>query len=166
MDVIGILKQDHEEVEALFTRIEGASARAMKTKQTVFHSIKAALSMHADAEEQIVYPRMQKIPELRKNALKAYVEHHIVKLLLAELSSDEDGSEAWDAKITVLIDLVRSHVEEEEKQDFKVMKSELDRQELQQLGEALVAFKTNYVAQAGKTASASPGTGMSQTLHH
>jgi hypothetical protein len=78
-----------------------------------------------------------------------------------------EGGEAWDAKMTVLIELVRHHVEEEEKEDFKVLKSELDKEELQQLGEALLEAKANYKPpQDGQMAPGKHGGSKSQIMQH
>src|SRR3954447_2583260 len=118
MDVISVLKEDHREVEALFGRMEAASARAVKTKRQLFDQINSALSAHAAAEQEILYPRMRELRPLRQQSFDANEEHRLVKQLLTELSGLEVGNEGWNAKVKVLIDMVRHHVEEEEQQYF------------------------------------------------
>ena len=45
---------------------------------------------------------------------EAYEEHHVVKLVLAELPRVDPSADNFDAKMTVLKELVGHHVEEEE----------------------------------------------------
>src|SRR5688572_3323913 len=109
MDITTLLKKDHRTVDELFERIESASDRALKLKQKLFLQIKDELTIHAAAEEAILYPRMRELAPLRQNALEAGEEHRLVKQLLAELSAAQESPELWDAKMKVLIDMVRHH---------------------------------------------------------
>jgi hemerythrin-like domain-containing protein len=68
--------------------------------------------------------------------LEAYEEHHVVKLLLAELPRVNPEDERFEAKMTVLSELVEHHVEEEEKEMFKLAQK-LGREELEELGEQM-----------------------------
>ncbi len=155
MDIISLLKEDHREVDALFGRLEAASERALKTKQKLFEQIKEALTVHAEAEEQIVYPRMRELAEARHLSFESLEEHRLVKQELAEIGEIAAGSDEWDAKVKVLIDLVRHHVKEEEGEAFKVLRAELEREELREMGERLQMFKSDFMSQrAAKRAKA------------
>lgn len=143
MDITTLLKKDHRTVDELFERVEAASERALKLKQKLFQQIKSELTVHAAAEEAILYPRMRELDPLRQSAFEAGEEHRLVKQLLEELSSPQESHELWDAKMKVLIDLVRHHVEEEE-DFFKTLKSELDSAELRELGTAIESFKSSF----------------------
>jgi hypothetical protein len=58
-------------------------------------------------------------------------EHHVCKLLIAELEALEAGSDHWDAKFTVLCENVLHHVKEEEGEMFpQVRKLDLDLEAL------------------------------------
>lgn len=144
MDIITILKEDHREVEGLFGRIEAASDRALRMKEKLFEQAKDALTLHAAAEEEILYPRMRELAPLRQASFEAVEEHRLVKQLLTEISELETGNEVWGAKVKVLIDMVRHHVREEEGNFFKALRSELGRVELRQMGEAVQAFKESH----------------------
>jgi len=158
MDIISLLKEDHREVEALFGRIESASERAVKMKQKLFEQIKAALTEHAAAEEKILYPRMRELRPLLLSSFEGVEEHRLVKQLLAELTELDASNEVWNAKMKVLIDLVRLHVQEEETEYFKVLRTELNRTELRQLGEQIQSFKQSFTAPRGPV-SRSDGAG-------
>jgi hypothetical protein len=68
--------------------------------------------------------------------LEAYEEHHVVKLVLAELPRVNPEDERFEAKMTVLSELVEHHAEEEEKEMFKLAQK-LGKGELEALGEQM-----------------------------
>lgn len=143
MDIVTVLKADHRKVDELFSQLKGASGRALKTKERLFLEVKQALTLHMLAEETILYPRMQDMPDLRKASFEAGEEHRLVKQLLSEVSQLECGSEPWNAKVKVVMDLVTHHVREEEGEVFKKLKSSLSSTTLNEMGAAVVALKQN-----------------------
>jgi hypothetical protein len=81
------------------------------------------------------------VPETEDIALESLEEHHIVKWVLSELDKMEPADERFDAKVTVLIENVRHHVEEEEGEFFPMFRNELGRKALGDLGDALADAK-------------------------
>ena len=69
--------------------------------------------------------------------LESLEEHHIVKWVLVELDDMDPADERFDAKVTVLIENVRHHVEEEEDEYFPKVRDELGRNALADLGDAM-----------------------------
>src|SRR4051812_15725077 len=119
MDAITMLKDDHKAVEQLFKRFERAGDNATAEKRRVVDSIIEALSVHAAIEEQLVYPVARAtVPKTDDTVLESLEEHHVVKLVLAELERMPADDERFDAKVTVLIENVRHHVKEEENEFF------------------------------------------------
>jgi hemerythrin superfamily protein len=77
------------------------------------------LTTHAFIEETIFYPAAREaVPETQEHVLESVEEHHVVAWLLSELRRLDPGEETFNAKVTVLIENVRHHVEEEEKDWF------------------------------------------------
>ena len=71
------------------------------------------LKVHAAIEEELFYPAVRK-PVGKEIMNEADEEHHVAKLLIAELDR-MDGSEShFDAKFRVLAENVRHHIKEEE----------------------------------------------------
>ena len=64
-----------------------------------------------------------------------------MKWVLSELDGMDPEDERFDAKVTVLIENVRHHVEEEEGEYFPKVRDELGRNALDDLGDAMVAAK-------------------------
>jgi hemerythrin superfamily protein len=142
IDAIIMLKDDHKTVEALFKRFEAAGDRAYVEKRDIVNRIIEVLSVHAAIEEQLFYPVARAtVPDTEDIALESLEEHHIVKWVLSELDSLTPEDERFDAKVTVLIENVRHHVTEEEQEFFPMVRAELGRSALGELGEAMAAAK-------------------------
>ena len=142
MDAITLLKNDHKAVEQLFRRFEKAGDNAFVDKREIVDRIIEELSVHAAIEEQLFYPVARAtVPGTEDIALESLEEHHIVKWVLSELVDLDPAAERFDAKVTVLIENVRHHVEEEETEFFPKVRAELGRKALSDLGEALAGAK-------------------------
>ncbi|MEQ1785720.1 MAG: hemerythrin domain-containing protein, partial [Acidimicrobiales bacterium] len=142
MDAITLLKNDHKAVEALFKKFEKAGDGALVEKRAIVDKIIEELSIHAAVEEQLFYPVTRAtVPETEDIALESLEEHHIVKWVLSELDEMSADDERFDAKVTVLIENVRHHVEEEEEEYFPKVRARLGRQALTDVGDAMAAAK-------------------------
>jgi hemerythrin superfamily protein len=138
MDAITLLKNDHHTVEQLFKRFENAGERAYVEKRRVVDQIIEELSRHAAIEEQLFYPAARvAVDDVEDVALESIEEHHIVKWELSELEKMDPRDERFDAKVAVLIENVRHHVEEEESEFFPKVRDQLGRNDLGELGDAM-----------------------------
>jgi hemerythrin superfamily protein len=144
MDAIVLLKTDHKTVEEMFKKFEGLGPRAMKGRRDLVDRIIRELSIHATIEEAIFYPAIREMAE--KNdvddmVLEALEEHHVLKWTLKELEGMDPAHERFDAKVTVLMESVRHHVKEEEKELFPQVRKMFDRAQLVDLGDAMAQLK-------------------------
>jgi hemerythrin-like domain-containing protein len=142
MDAITLLRQDHKTVEQLFKRFEKAGDSAHVEKRQIVDRIIEELSRHAAIEERLFYPAARAaVEDADEIVLESLEEHHIVKWLLSELSHMDPIDERFDAKVTVLIENVRHHIEEEETEFFPKVRRGLGRPALADLGTALAEAK-------------------------
>ncbi|MEU4541603.1 hemerythrin domain-containing protein [Streptosporangium sp. NPDC023825] len=142
MDAIVLLKDDHKTVEKLFKEFESAGERAYKKKRELVDQIIEELTAHAHIEEQIFYPAAREsVPDTSDHILESVEEHHVVVWMLSELSKLDPKDERFDAKVTVLIENVRHHVEEEEQEWFPQVREAMGRKRLQELGEEMEKAK-------------------------
>ncbi|HWE70292.1 MAG TPA: hemerythrin domain-containing protein [Acidimicrobiales bacterium] len=142
MDAITLLKSDHRSVEKLFKSYEKAGDRAKATKRKLVAQMIKELSIHAAVEEEIFYPAARRaVEETAPTVLESLEEHHIVKWVLSELEGMDPGDERFDAKVTVLIELVRHHVDEEEHGLFPQVRATLGRSRLAEIGDQLEKAK-------------------------
>ena len=143
MDAIKLLKKDHKEVNALFAKFEALTERAHKSKRMIADKICMELTAHAMIEEKIFYPAVKRASEgVKDDVLEAFEEHAIVKRLVAEIKAMSEEDERFDAKVTVLMELVRHHVEEEADELFPKVKKLIDAAELESMGEKMEQLKT------------------------
>jgi hemerythrin-like domain-containing protein len=97
------------------------------------------LTVHTQIEEDIFYPAVREAIEKAELIDEAIVEHASAKQLIAEIEEMDANDELYDAKVKVLGEQVRHHVEEEEDELFpEVESSELD---LEALGTKMVERK-------------------------
>ena len=111
-DAIALLKADHRKVEDLFENFENARS---DRKQALVQEICTELCIHATIEEEIFYPACKGEIEDDDLLEESYVEHDGAKVLIAELLDSEPDAEFYDAKVTVLSEMIKHHVKEEEK---------------------------------------------------
>ena len=141
MNAIQLLEADHKRVKALLEELDTTTERGVKTRERLFTTIKAELSVHEVIEEEIFYPTLKQHPRAKDIVLEGYEEHHVVDTLMGELSALPYDDETWGAKFTVMKENIEHHVEEEEGDMFKKARQVFDRDELDQLGEAMAARK-------------------------
>jgi hemerythrin superfamily protein len=143
MDAITLLKDDHRKVERLFKQFEKTGARAHRTKRRIVDQVIAELTTHAYIEETLLYPTARAaVPETGEHVLESVEEHHVVAWILSELVRTDPTDERFDAKMTVLMENVRHHVEEEEQEWFPQVRAAMSRKDLRDLGEKLEAAKS------------------------
>lgn len=142
MNALTLLRRDHAEVERLFKQFEKAGPRAYKTREGLVAEMIKELSIHAAIEEQVFYPAVRvSVPATLANVLEDLEEHHIVKWMLSELDGMSGEDERFVAKVTVLMENVRHHVQEEEDELFLLVDEGLGPERLAQLGEQLSTAK-------------------------
>ena len=143
-DAISMLKADHRKVEGLFEQFEKASDNARKLK--LAQEICTELTVHATIEEEIFYPACKEAVDDDLEH-EAYVEHDGAKVLIAEIAASRPDDEFFDAKVTVLSEMIKHHVNEEEKpgEGFfaQARKGDVD---MQAIGAALEARKEKLLA--------------------
>lgn len=142
MDAITLLKDDHKMVKELFRRFDRAKrADDLDQMQELCRRFCAELEVHSEIEETIFYPAAR--PSLDDDEIipEAEEEHHVVDVLMAELSDLEPADERYVAKATVLMELVKHHIDEEEQDLFPKMRSALGRTALVEMGEQMVKVK-------------------------
>ena len=142
-EATALLRADHKLVSGLFAEYE--KTRSTAKKKELVSQICTELTVHAQAEEEIFYPAVKLALKDRELVPEATVEHATLKALIAEVEGVEPDGEMFDAKIKVMSEYVKHHVEEEQNEMFPKAKStELDMVEL---GAKLSERKAELLAQ-------------------
>jgi hemerythrin-like domain-containing protein len=141
LDVITLLKADHQVVKKLLKQLEETTERATKTRQELFARVQHELKVHEAIEEEIVYPAFREKARMQDIVLESYQEHHVVNLIMEELSDESVNDETWGPKLKVMQENVEHHVEEEEGKMFPMARKLFSDAELKELGEQAAARK-------------------------
>lgn len=140
MDALELLKQDHHKVRELFEQAEGTEDQ--KEKRRIFRDIKKELETHARIEEEVFYPAMQEHEELEDMVLESIEEHKQVKTLLREMDDLKPESDKFEPKLSVLMENVEHHAEEEEEgKMFPKVREIVAQETLDELGTELQKAK-------------------------
>ena len=83
-------------------------------------------------EEKLIYPAIRERIKDNEVMNEAIEEHHLVHVLIAELKKLESSHDTFKAKFTLLGELVKHHVKEEEGEMFpQAEKAEIDWERLE-----------------------------------
>ena len=134
MDAISLLKEQHEEVESLFTKFE--RAKSPNSKQAIFNVIADNFAAHSMIEERLFYPAVF-VGELRDRKYDAVEEHLAAKKLIAELLNMDKSDPTFDSKVRILHDEIERHVDKEEGTLFPDVLKLFPKRELEAVGEAM-----------------------------
>lgn len=133
-DVINILIEDHKKFIQLFAEFQKIKDQADdEIKQTLVEIACTELVIHAQVEEEFLYPALREAFNEPDLVDEAQVEHALARQLIGELESMHPGDDFYDAKFTVLGEYVKHHIEEEQNRIFPRMKrAEMDLETLGQ----------------------------------
>lgn len=141
-EATALLRADHKLVGKLFDEYEKTTLN--KKKKELVRQICIELSVHAQVEEEIFYPAIKKALRDKELIPEALVEHATLKDLISQVEGMEPDGEMFDAKIKVMSEYVRHHINEEEGEIFpKAKGAHLD---LLELGSQLAQRKAELMA--------------------
>ena len=108
--VTKMIRADHTHVIAVFHRYDDrASPRA---KQALANTICLALELHAQLEEEILYPAMRTLDAALAD--KSLPEHEHMRELMGALRAMQPSNPAFDETLLELMRIVIHHVADEE----------------------------------------------------
>jgi hemerythrin superfamily protein len=134
MNAIELLKQQHREVERLFESVEGAKGQDEQLE--LFQELASKLVGHDGIEREIFYPACEEALGMNEELAEALVEHGVVEFSLYQ-ADQASGEPDFDAKVSVLKELLAHHIQEEEAQFFPKVQKALGDEKLELLGEEL-----------------------------
>jgi hypothetical protein len=147
MDALALLKEDHEKAKTLMNELEKTTERGVKTREEKWTKLLKELTIHENMEEQIFYPALHENPKLKEIVLEALEEHHLVDEIVEQLKDTPFEDEHWSAKFKVTKENVEHHIEEEEGPMFTKVRQVFSKDELEELGSRMEAFKAEQMAE-------------------
>ena len=139
LDAIALLKADHRQVEEWFAQF--GKSRSGAKKQQLAANICSALTIHTQIEEEIFYPAFLEATQDKDMHHEAMVEHEGAKRLIAELQGMKPEDDYFDARVSVLSEMIKHHVKEEEQSGGMFAEAKKAKMDLKGLGEQMSARK-------------------------
>ena len=143
-DAIALLKADHRQVEKWFGDFK--KARTDNRKRELAARICNALKVHTQIEEEIFYPAFLTATDDTDMHHEAVVEHGGAKKLIAEIEAMRPSADFYDAKVTVLSEMIKHHVKEEEQPGGMFSEARKSDMDLEDIGAQLQARKSELEA--------------------
>jgi len=158
MIVLDVLKLDHRKTETLFQEIKDASNK--HEAFDLYNQLKADLTAHSEAEEEVVYRHFLKIPELKRKLDDGWREHVKMRAILDSISHTRSDHTLFLSLIGDLENLVKHHVEEEEHEIFDLINQHSDPLELVRLSQEFLGQKLRVQESIRTNGINSPVSGM------
>lgn len=118
-EVLSLLKDDHKRVKKAyrdFRRLDGESDP--EACAAIVQQVLGALTVHAELEEELLYPAARDSIADESLIDEAEVEHETMKSLIEQLKGMDPEDEKYAARFTVLCEYTLHHVKEEEGEMF------------------------------------------------
>ncbi len=133
MDVFDRIEQDHETFRRRFDEMQAAARNGDKPRSMeLFRAQYVGLIAHHETEEEVLFKRMEEQAEARPSTEEAWEEHEAINHFLRYLDT-ADNDVRWAAKVKVLDEITRHHLDEEEEQVFSKGRRFLDARLREQL---------------------------------
>lgn len=116
-DVLAIIHDDHQHIDALFA--DYASASSPDEKLGVVRRIYCELAAHSQAEEEIFYPAIIDGGTDGDAVAEAFEEHAAAKKTLQSILCASPDDLTYDLKVRILQKEVQHHIREEETELFQ-----------------------------------------------
>src|SRR6476620_2288945 len=137
MNAIDLLELQHERADELLGQVTTGRLPSGR-KRDLFAEVADLLALNASLEELHFYPAV-KASSTERILHESLEEHLAVKRLLADLLSLSPEDEKFDAKLELLAEEVRHHVNEERTQLFPKVRQLIDEDQLEALGQLMTS---------------------------
>lgn len=144
-DPFVMLKQDHREAAQMLQRLE--ESRPGSRRRQTLDKLEAALTLHMGIEERLIYPLVAEVVD-GETEQEAEIEHNLAREGLAKLRELVDAP-GFGAAVAMVTAGIKHHVREEEREVFPNLKRGLDRSEIANLGDEVVAAKRGTTGRRG-----------------
>lgn len=143
MDVLAHIKKEHEKYRKMMSKIESAEG---PKKKDLFKEFHAELHGHHEAEEHVVFPLVKEkvTGEDLQVVLEMIEEHRLGTYQFSLLERTSIENETWDAKFSVLKEVLDHHMEEEENEFMPLAKKAVPKEKLAGVLEEFEAVLEKY----------------------
>lgn len=130
------LKHEHQLTLAVFDLLEASEDDAVASRTGLVKKLKYALTKHAVAEENVIYPALREAGEI-EGADDLNAEHGYVKDFLYQLENMPKDAPEFLAKVREFRALIEDHIRTEEEDLFPRLKAKLGEEQNKKLTVAM-----------------------------
>lgn len=123
-DLVEVLTQDHDKILQLFEAFERSP---LADKQMLVEIACTELVIHAQVEEEYLYPALRRLGGPPEALDEAQIEHRVSRQLIGELEAMMPEDELYDARFRVLGAYVRHHIAAEQQTIFPALRAQPGR---------------------------------------
>jgi iron-sulfur cluster repair protein YtfE (RIC family) len=123
----------------LFAKLADTSDGAVKTRERLFAELKAELELHADLEEQHLFPILRKNAETKELVADAIRDNKELRAMLAELEALPKNDETFAEKLRELQKAFRQHARDDKKELLPAVQRALSEEQAQDVAEKIEA---------------------------
>jgi hemerythrin-like domain-containing protein len=140
LDATALLTDDHGRIKGLFAQFEKAQD---DWKIALFEAIKSELRAHTKVEEDIFYPALSELGSRRatEDIQQSRKDHQLVDEILNELERLTPADRYFGIKMMELMEEVMSQIKFEKEEVFKLARTELGEEKLNEVGTRIKRFK-------------------------
>jgi hemerythrin superfamily protein len=146
MNIQDVLRLDHNKVNILFTEIQ--QSNDPQKIQEYFGQIYKDLTAHAEAEEEVLYPRVRSFYGER-DTQELYDEQADMKRMLEQIKALSPSTSEFKDRVRQLADIVMDHVRQEESTMFAAIRNNLSSDQTEQLATQFKAAKSRIQERLG-----------------
>ncbi|MBD2388738.1 hemerythrin domain-containing protein [Cylindrospermum sp. FACHB-282] len=146
MNIQDVLRMDHNKVNVLFTEL--LQSGDQQKIEEYFGQIYKDLTAHAEAEEEVVYPRVRSFYG-EEDTQELYDEQAEMKRLLEEIRAINPSASEFKDRVRQLSDIVMDHVRQEENTMFAAMRNNLSTVQTEELATQFKAAKSRIQQRFG-----------------
>lgn len=144
VDALKLLMADHKKMNKLVKQVASTTEKMGAKRKKIFTTIKHEAKLHEQIEEKYLYSILRKNKKSKPNALEHFEEVALMEHLIKQLSTTSTGSEKWTAKFKVFQELTEHHIKEEEEEKFPEARKLLTKDQLEEIGDKMQAFKKKH----------------------
>jgi hemerythrin superfamily protein len=145
-DPFQYLVEDHRRISLLIDRLAEENGDIARHREEFFPRLEEGLAVHADVEEQILYPMLEENPRTHDLARRSLEEHQEIRDLLNDLGALAWDDPQWPTLLDALKEALEQHVEEEETGTFPEVREVLDQNQQETLRRQMEDFLKTRVA--------------------
>jgi hemerythrin-like domain-containing protein len=148
--IYDLLKLEHRDVKKLFKQIIDSE----NFNDNIYNAASKALMIHLDAEEKVFYAKLINNEESRPETLEGFEEHDVARKIMKDIDASSENDVKL-AKLKVLNEAVRQHVDEEESDIYKKAHRVLSKEQEQDIAKQFMSEKMSMMNMPSSSSSAS-----------